>query len=196
MAEPHYHIQRLTEANLEDFGIVFKGELCENCQCTYFYRAEEAIDWRQQPLEESRRFREAISRQFTDGFVLYRNRQAIGWCQCLELPRAPYLQRLFEAGPEPGQIVISCFLIKEKFRRAGLAKRLLALVLELCRYSGVSVIYALPVLGERLQGVPEAVRARTAHTGVVSMFQRHGFEMLRTTDQYCLMRLQLGSRPT
>ena len=139
-----YDVRPLTLQNLGDFRTVFSGDLCENCQCTYFFHADEDISWSSISLEKTRLWRGEILEGGSDGYLLYRDGEPVGWCQCLSPERLPWLTGQLGIDDPAEARIITCLFLTKASRKQGLSRVLVGAVLDAERELGTRKLYAIP----------------------------------------------------
>ncbi len=128
------------------------------------------------------------------GFVAYLGDVPVGWCGVTVRGSTPRLDssRVIPAIDDRPVWAIGCFRIRVGHRRQGVARALLAGVIETARAAGVPGIEAYPI-------DPEGRRVDVgfAYVGVASMFDAAGFRRVQPTKAHSaglsrwLMRLDL-----
>ena len=113
------------------------------------------------------------------GYLAYLDGEPVGWVGVAirtETPRLAH-SRTIPAVDDLPVWSIGCFRIRPGYRRRGIAKALLAGVIEEARRAGAPGIEAYPI-------DPEGVRVEVGagFVGIASMFDAAGFRRLLTTD--------------
>ncbi len=183
-----YSLEKITAENIDDFFKVLEGDMCENCQCTYFYKAGEDIDWPNIRLEKTRKWRIDITDNFSDGYILYSEAEPIGWCQCVAIEYMPYIQHLLNISPEKDHSIVSCLFLKKEYRGKGLATKLVEKVISKCLEEDVAVLYAIPAQDVFFEDCTTEYKEMNAHTGYKSLFEKFGFEMFGQSKRYYFMK--------
>jgi len=133
-------LHRLDADRAADFETVLRraGGEAGRCLCTagYIGCAESP-----EPARElrARMFREGRS----DGFLLYRDGAPVGWCQATRRDALAFLCRGLALPPDPDAWAVTCLVLVPEARGAGLAHRLLQLVLERLRADGARTVQAI-----------------------------------------------------
>lgn len=132
------------------------------------------------------------------GYVAYRDGQAVGWVGVSVRTDTPRLvkSRTIPAIDDLPVWVIGCFQIRPGYRRRGLAKALLAAVVDAARRARAPGVEAYPIdpAGRR-------VDVGAGFVGIASMFDQAGFRRVLVTDAHSgrlprhLVRLDLASAP-
>jgi len=179
-----------------DTDELFGGPGAKHCWCAAYRLA--GGDPRNKSFEGRRDYLHGLTRgDPPPGMLAYVDGQPAGW---LGFGPRPGLHRMANSRTIPtidDQPVwsIVCFLIRPGFRRRGVARALLAGVVDLARKSGAPGLEAYPVDAE-------GGRIDTAfgYVGFTSMFEAAGFERIVLTDAHSarrprwLMRLMFESR--
>lgn len=125
--------------------------------------------WGEREAEKNRRLRESLfDRGCFDGYLLYADGEAVGWCQVGRRDRLTKLCRAYDFAPDPDIWAITCFLLAPAYRGRGLAHTLLREVLADLNQKGVKVIQAFPRKGPGLS-------AGEVWTGTPGLFEAAGF---------------------
>jgi GNAT superfamily N-acetyltransferase len=129
--------------------------------------------WGQRTAGQNRAVRETLLRaDEPDGYLLYLDGEAIGWCQCLRRDRLPKLRAAYGLEPDETAWAVTCILLAPRLRGQGLGHALLGLVLDDLRRRGIRRVEAFPRRGTGLP--PEDV-----WTGPEGLFTRAGFHLER-----------------
>ena len=133
------------------------------------------------------------------GYVAYLDGLAVGWVGVSVRTETPRLMksRTIPAIDDLPVWSIGCFQIRPGYRRRGIAKALLAAVVEAARGSGAPGVEAYPIDpgGRR-------VDVGAGYVGIASMFDQAGFRRVLVTDAHSgrlprhLVRLDLDSAAT
>ena len=142
--------------------------------------------WSERSAEENRRLREALcDRGEYDGYLLYADGEATGWCQVGPRDRLEKLVRSYALAADPDTWAITCFVIAPGHRRRGMARFLLDQVLVDIRERGVRRVEAFP----RRDGDSEG----ELWTGSEALFRDAGFRVTRDDPARPVLALELGS---
>jgi len=191
---PKFHIKEISEELLNDFFSVFEGDLCENCQCTYFHKADKKIDWQTISTSITRKWREEISKNSPDGYLFYADEIPIGWCQCSFLSNFPYIRDIFDGlSVTEKALIISCLFIKKEYRGKNLSKRLVEKIIKIKKLNGENEILAMPASEEEMKSAKPGWAEVAMHTGSEKFFRYFQFEEIGRTSRYVLMKLNNGS---
>jgi GNAT superfamily N-acetyltransferase len=138
-----------------------------------------------------RAFKKLVDSGRRPGLLAYDADEPVGWCSVGPRPdfgrvlRSPILR---PEDDEPDVWSVVCFFIDRMHRGSGVATALLKEAIDFARTNGARWLEAYPVDTSK---VPDR-GAATLFTGVVSLFESHGFEeVLRRKDARPVMRLRL-----
>ncbi|TMC74661.1 MAG: GNAT family N-acetyltransferase [Chloroflexi bacterium] len=141
-------------------------------------------DYEHSTKAENRASRSELIRSAkANGLVAYRLGRVVGWCHA-----APKTELVTVAGdrrPDAGAIV--CFVVAPDQRRQGIATQLLEAALEHLRSRGMTTAEAYPWVGE----VDSARWVWSQYVGPLSMYQKAGFEVAETHEDFCIVRKKL-----
>ncbi len=156
------------------------------CWCMY-WRIGRA--YAERPREENRReFQAVVESGPPPGLLAMEGEVAMGWCQVTLRRDIPYVEtKRFFAPPDEAPVwAISCFYVRAKGRRQGVAKALIEAAVAYARQAGAPALEAYPV------DVAQPKATSNAFTGVASSFVKAGFrEVARRAPSRPLMRLDL-----
>jgi GNAT superfamily N-acetyltransferase len=124
---------------------------------------------------------ELIHSAKANGLVAYRLGRVVGWCHAA--PKAELLD--VPAGSERDVGAVVCFVVAPDARREGIATALLAAAVEHLRARGMTAVEAYPRAGDA-NATPQAL-----YIGPMAMYVRAGFEPVRETADFTLMRKSL-----
>ena len=146
-----YVVRRLKADLREDFYRVHcSGNAADWCSCSAWW-VPTWEGWGERSAEANRRVRDGLfERGEYDGYLMYEDKEPIGWCQAGPRDRLAKLVEQFELDPDPDTWGVTCFLIAPRYRRQGLAGKLLRAVLRDMSRRGVRRAEAYPRRGERL----------------------------------------------
>jgi GNAT superfamily N-acetyltransferase len=131
-------------------------------------------------LDRSQRLRRQMtSSSPAPGFVAYLHGDAVGWVGVAVRTQAPRLMhsRTIPLVDERAVWSIGCFRIRTGFRRQGVARALLAGVVDAARSAGAPGVEAYPIDPEG-----KRVDVGAGYVGIASMFDAAGFRRVLTTD--------------
>jgi ribosomal protein S18 acetylase RimI-like enzyme len=163
------------------------------CFCLYYRQS--SGDYSRTPGPERVRLMQAlVAEEPPPGMLAYAGGEVVGWCGFG--PRTS-MQRLVRSRTIPSVDdkpvwSIVCFVVRVGFRRQGVARALLAAMIDYARDHGAAGLEAYPI-------DPESRRVNTsgAYVGTVGMFEGAGFRKVVLTDSTSahlprwLMRLDL-----
>ena len=187
-------VRPATAERWADVVTMLGGDLDKGCWC-------QAWRGRDEIAKESGETRpQTLRRQIeTDspppGFLAYVGDEVVGWAGVSVRTQTPRLMRsrTIPAVDDRPAWSIGCFLIRVGYRRQGVARALLAAVVEAARAAGAPAVEAYPI-----DPVGRRANANFAFVGIASMFDRAGFERVLTTAAHSdhlprlLVRLDLA----
>jgi GNAT superfamily N-acetyltransferase len=148
------------------------------CFCLY-YRQSSGDYSRTPGPERVRLMRGLVAEEPPPGMLAYAGGEVVGWCGFG--PRSS-MERLVRSRTIPSVDdkpvwSIVCFVVRVGFRRQGVARALLAGVIDYAREHGAAGLEAYPI-------EPEGRRVNTtdAYVGTLSMFERAGFRKVLLTE--------------
>ncbi len=129
------------------------------------------------------------------GYVAYVEGLAVGWVGVSVRTETPRLMnsRTIAAVDDLPVWSIGCFQIRPGYRRRGIARALLAAVVEAAQKAGAPGVEAYPIDPDGRR-----VDVGAGYVGIASMFDRAGFRRVLITDAHSgrlprhLVRLDLG----
>jgi GNAT superfamily N-acetyltransferase len=119
-----------------------------------------------------------------DGYLLYSDGKAVGWCQVGRRDRLPKLAGQFALIPDEAVWAITCFQTDPELRQQGLAGKLLAGVLDDLRQRGVQSVQAYPK-------IDAALPAHNQWTGPKTLYAQAGFHLVRDNKTRAIFQLEL-----
>ena len=135
-------VTRFAPEHVPDFRALHS--LPGRCFCVAWW-VETWDGWGQRTAAENRSLRERLIENGTfDGYLAYDDDAPVGWCQVLPRDRLVKIRRQFHLEPDDGTWAIGCFLVHPEHRRRGVARRLLAEVLDDLPRRGVRRVEAYP----------------------------------------------------
>ena len=181
--DPAVRVVPANEASWEDLQTVMgtRGDAA-SCQCQFFKIRDK--DWRGVPREErSARFREQTDcghpdSPTTSGLVAYLDGEPVGWCAVeprtaylrLAKMRTPWVGRS-EDPADDGVWVVTCFQVRQGFRRMGVSGALARAAVEFARSRGARAIEGYPMVTEP----GKEITWGELYVGAVSAFADAGF---------------------
>lgn len=168
---PELQIVRFDASRTADFFAVHSAANgADWCYCAAWW-VPTWNGWGERSAEQNRALRsELLQRGEYDGYLLYVDGMAAGWCQVGPRDRLTKLVEQFRLQPDAGAWAITCFLIAPSFRRQGLASQMLNEVVKDVRHSGAERIEAFPRRGPDLDEYE-------LWNGPESLFIEAGFEV-------------------
>ena len=192
MADETLEVVPGTPDRLKDV-ITILGGSPEACLCQY-WRLSAGDYNRARGPRRVRLLREQLGESPPAGMIAYRGDEPVGWCGFGERQRLERLVRSRTIPTVDDRPVWSvyCFTVRTGYRRQGIARALLAGLIDYARASGAPALEAYPVetAGLRIHGT-------AAYVGVASTFVAAGFVRVVETDARSdhlprtLMRLEL-----
>ena len=178
-------VRRLVAGLRDDFYRVHSEEHCaEWCRCVAWW-VDSWDGWGERTAAENLRLREELfDRGEYDGYLLFESDRPIAWCQVGPRDRLMRLARQFELEPDPGAWAVTCFVVVPAARGRGVAKELLAGVLEDLPARGARRVEAFPRTGDALE-------LSELWNGPESMFRAAGFVRARVVGPRAVYVLEL-----
>lgn len=187
-----YYIKKISMENIGDFYKLFDGEKCESCQCTYFLRAHEDLDWDSVGIAEAKEFRRKICDLYSDGYIYYHDNNPIAWCQCIDPELSPYMKNLLKINDDVKNIkIITCFYVIAEYRGNGIIKDLTKLVIDECKLANIQTLYSIPVYDKYLEKVSDNYKNEKLHTGYKNLFEKFDFECIGDNERFYFMKKDL-----
>ena len=178
-------IKQLSSENRQDFYAVHRaGEYTDYCLCGYWW-VPNSDGWSERTEQEAIAQREDLfSRKISDGYLLYKDNQPVGWCQVYQRDELPNLVNTFKFDPDADVWCIGCFMIIPEMRGMGLACRFFAMMLVDLQDRGIRKIQAYPKTQSGLS-------ANEVWTGPTSLFQKAGFKFISEQSGRAVWELNL-----
>jgi GNAT superfamily N-acetyltransferase len=129
--------------------------------------------WGDRTSVQNRNVRETLfADHIYDGYLIYFDGQAKGWCQVA--PRDLYPKLVSTYGLEANREVwaVTCMVLAEEYHGTGLAHFVLVQILADLRKRGIKHVQAFPHLGENLP-------KEDVWTGPYSIYLKAGFRVIR-----------------
>ena len=150
----------------------------ETCWCQVFRVPRD--DWDARSTEQNRAdLRALVAEGVRPGLVAYDDGEPIGWCsvapleQLVRIAAAPFIAAARPDGDDlAGRWVVSCFVVTEAARGAGLVEILLEAAVSFARAQGATAVEAIPL------DVAAATEVTPDHLfgGTLTAFEGAGFE--------------------
>jgi GNAT superfamily N-acetyltransferase len=171
-------IRPLTKAGWPQIAELFgeKGA-CGGCWCMYWRVERGGQSWDAMRGRRARRqFHDLVAAGKVKGLLAFSGDVPVGWACVGPYEDFPRLERVraFARERPRGTWAVVCFYIPAKWRRSGIATRLLEAARDLALAHGASIVEGYPVTIKTKQGLPGAF----AWTGVPSMYARAKFRRL------------------
>lgn len=165
------------------------------CFCQYFGFGGDHRMWQDRcandPAENQAGLLRDLGRPDFRALVAFRGAQAVGWARLAprEQLKKTYNNRLYRNLPclteEGGSVfAVACFLVHPTDRRKGVARQLLAHLIEEARGCGATSLEAFP------RGHSD-VSDEEQWTGPLSLYQSAGFSVVHDFAPYPVLRLKL-----
>src|SRR5258707_8888087 len=141
---------------------------CNGCWCMY-WRIGNA--YRKKPRETNKAaFREVVKRGPRPGLLAFDGDLAVGWCQLTPRDALTWLDRAWrlERVDDVPVWSISCFYVRQGYRRRGVTAALIAAALKAAKRAKAPALEAYPLDANK---TPSA-----SSTGFASTFERAGFK--------------------
>jgi ribosomal protein S18 acetylase RimI-like enzyme len=141
-------------------------------------------DYASRTKEQNRALRSSLMRSAkANGLVAYRLGRVVGWCHA-----APKAELKSVPGDSPADVgAIVCFVVAPDQRRQGIATQLLEAAVAHLRSRAMTTAEAYPRLG----GVEPSRWVWSQYVGPLSMYQKAGFEIAETHEDFCIVRKKL-----
>jgi len=176
----------LTKARCPDLEKLF-GErgACGGCWCMW-WRLKRSDFMRQRGEQNRKALKRIVESGEVPGILAYAGGQPIGWCSVSPREVYPALERsrvLKRVDDKPVWSVV-CFFVNKRFRRKGLALKLLEAAVEYAAKQGGSIVEGYPIEAGAIR-----MADAFAYTGLASAFRKAGFaEVLRRSESRPVMR--------
>ncbi len=163
------------------------------CWCLRFHQELSKTSAAENRSEKERRVMEGRAH----AALVYDENVCVGWCQfgrLAELPNIKYRQAYDENSTVLPDWRITCFFVDRKFLGRGVASAALTGALDAITQSGGGTVEAYP---EDYNGREVSKSLPYMYNGLVSMFERHGFErVFRLGKHHWAVRKVMDSPPT
>ncbi len=173
----------LTPERFGDMEEVFGDRgVARSCFCMHWRRPDGGFG---DDRDNRDRFADVASRGRPPGLLGYVGEKPVGWVQVGPRSEFPTLDRsrLLRPVDDVESWSINCFVVRTGHRKRGVAAGLLTSAIEYAKHQGATAIEAYPVDGDRVSAVDY-------FTGILGMFQEHGFvELIRRNDTRPIVRL-------
>jgi GNAT superfamily N-acetyltransferase len=161
---------------LEDlFG---KHGACNGCWCMYWRIGSNYHD---RPREKNKAdFRRIVKRGPPPGLLAFKGDLAVGWCQLTPRADLDWLNRARLLQPVDDVPIwsISCFYVRRRYRRHGIASALIAAAIETARQLNAPALEAYPI------DTDERKSSSNVFTGIASTFKRAGFKTVASRSPF------------
>lgn len=164
----------------DDIAILLDGDVDRGCWCQPWRGAAGGYG-AADPGSRPAALRAQLEGPVPPGFLAYIGAEPAGWCGVVVRTEAPRLarSRTIPAIDDQPVWAIGCFRIRVGYRRRGVARALLAHVVEAAREAGAPAVEAYPI-------DPEGRRVDVgfAYVGIASMFDAAGFRRVLETGAH------------
>lgn len=167
------------------------------CHCRFWHFTGTNHEWLARcfhaPAENRGPMQDALATGSPEmrGVVAMRGALVVGWMKLSpeSAVKKLYNQRVYRnlpcfQEPRDGVLALGCMLVDPKFRRQGIARRMLAFGVERARAEGARAIEAFPRRAAEL-------RDEELLAGPFSTLAAHGFEVVNDFGPYPVLRLRL-----
>jgi GNAT superfamily N-acetyltransferase len=152
------------------------------CMAHHVEGGEEGADWGGRSWRDNRgEIAERIRTGETQGVVAYCDGRLVAWCNAS--PRCKYPDYARSDGADDTTGVVTCFVVAPTHRGHGLARRMLAAVLEHFPESGITAAEAHPANDVQWPGA--------AYRGTIPLYEEHGFEVVHQGQRATVVRREL-----
>lgn len=167
-----YELRCLDASTLEEFHAFFeRPSNYQGCHCMYWEYSGSNEEWgKVEPEDLKARKRDLVQKNGSTGYLLYEDRKVVAWCQ---VGHRSYFEKLNRISPyaksaHDDVTSITCFAVDPSYRKRGVARRLLEMVLEDLEGKGVKIVEGYPRPGS---GLPDG----DVWMGPLSLFLSTGF---------------------
>jgi len=154
----------------------------QGCYCRFYHSGCTYDQWMKLPKANKRdEALTMIADGFMHGYLAFDNEQMIGWLNAGHWENYLRLAKELSKHADLDTAVLICFLIDEKYRNQGIAKKLLAYALE-----------DLSLLGfKRFIAIPHATKevSELNYRGTMHMYEEHGFKSVEELSGQVIMVL-------
>jgi GNAT superfamily N-acetyltransferase len=178
-------IKRLSSETRQDFYQVHSDQACGGwCFCSAWWLPT----WEgfgDRTSAENRAIRdELFEKHIYDGYLVYFDDEPQGWCQVGKRDQYPKLLERHSFEPDAEVWAVTCMAIPERFRGIGLTHKILELIIQDLRLSGVKRLQAYPKADPNLPKMDN-------WTGPLSLYLKAGFEVVKADKKHPVMELSL-----
>jgi ribosomal protein S18 acetylase RimI-like enzyme len=182
-------IRQLSSELRDDYFRLFEGEAFSDnpgwasCYCYFPHGPHATEKWDERTGEQNRQaVGEMISAGTQRGYLAYIDEKVVGWCNAGLHSTFTILDQEEAGAPPTGSIV--CFVVSPAYRRKGIARELLAAVLDGFRLDGIRVVEAFPRM--KASGPAEH------YHGPLELYLQAGFTLVGERNGIGLVRKELG----
>lgn len=175
-------ITRLSPDNRNDFSRLHSGDHGW-CQCVAWW-VPTWEGWGERTADDNAELRSQLfSQNVHDGYLIHAGGELAGWCQTWRRDAFVKIQTDFCLPKDELAWMIGCFYIKPEFRKLGVARQALRLVVDALRDAGARSIDAFPKRGVTGDG--------ELWNGPESTYLALGFAMVRDDPRRPVLRSSL-----
>ncbi len=176
-------VQAFNPGNREDF-FELHSRVGAECFCTAWW-VPTWEEWSKTTAESNRQTRmELLTKGEFDGYLIYADDQAVGWCQVGLRDRLAKILEQFNLTIDPKTWAITCFQIDPQFQRTGLASQLLSHILDHLRKKGLERVEVYPKMDA-------ALPANQHWTGPLLTYEKAGFSKVRENKSRAVYAISL-----
>lgn len=152
------------------------------CYCRFYHVDDSQGEWTQRDAQLNRKETiESIRNEEMEGFIAYDNDKAVAWLNAQPTHRFKRLEPVFSQYNFDKYIVSICFVVHPDYRNKGLATQLLSHAISVFKSQGYMGMLALPP--------KEVYDIQKSYRGTLSMYLKHGYEVIEERDGTCLVKL-------
>jgi GNAT superfamily N-acetyltransferase len=152
------------------------------CMAHHIPGGEEGDEWGDRSWRDNRHdIAERIRTGETQGVVAYCDGQLVAWCNAS--PRCKFPDYARNDGADDTTGVVTCFVVAPTHRGHGLARQMLAAVLEHFPERGITAVEAHPA--------NDPTWAGAAYRGTIPLYREHGFEVVHEGQRATVVRRDL-----
>lgn len=152
------------------------------CMAHHIAGGETSDNWATRSWRDNRDdIAERIRTGQTEGVVAYCDGRVVAWCNAS--PRCTFPDYTRNDGADDTTGVVTCFVVAPTHRGHGLAKQMLAAVLEHFPEKGITAVEAHPA--------NDVSRPGSAYRGTIPLYQEHGFAVVHEGERTTVVRREL-----
>ncbi len=153
------------------------------CYCYSFHFTGPDEKWNKKENRSS--VMKLINEDKMRGYLAYSNNTPIGWCNVNDRNNYQALRKIYDLGDDPDEKICSivCFLISPEFRGKGIAKILLAKIINDYSLKEYDYLEAYPVKGD--------LSCENNYKGPLSLYENHNFSIISEFEKYYVVKRNL-----